>query len=455
VKSEMIPVVLYGRISLDRRNETSTETQVREMTQLCELNGYQVVGTFIDFGKSAFKLDTDRPEFDEAMRMIESGGATKLIVWKLDRMTRNARGFMKINERLEEVGATFQSVKEPWFDTSSPIGFALVFLMAALAQIEAENIQTRIKGWHETRRLNGNVPVGPRPYGYRRPKPGDEDWVDGGSLHVIPKEAAILKECAERVLGGDDLRAIARDFDARGIPTAKGNGRGWNHTSIRQFLMNPTVAGMFKDGERASTWKPILTVDQWTELQTLLNDPSRDCLAEKRTKGRKYVLGSLMTCSRCQGPMTTKVHKKGHQYHCKGCSLSIMGKVADREVTSWVLSNVTEAKWSSLRTQGKGHDPKVVDGIMARIDKLDMMMIDGTITPERYDRMNSELQSQLAATIDAPSIKLPDIANLHEGWEAMSVSDKRMVIEAVIGSIEVFPHAAACTGSDRIRIEPK
>lgn len=446
----IVKVVLYGRISKDRANETSTETQLREMRQLCEMHGWVIVAEFIDYGKSAFKLDVDREEFEKAMALIENGAANRLIVWKLDRMSRNARGFMKINERLEKVGASFASVKEPWFDTSTPIGIALVFLMAALAQMEAEGIQARAFGYHEGRKINRRTPTGPRPFGYNRPNPNE--------LVINVKEWKIVTEAAERVLGGDTLRGIARDFQSRGIATAKGDA--WSHSTLRTFLLSPTSAALIKTDsglvDASDVWEPLIDRETWDELQAVLGDPNRCAHITGGSDARKlkHLLPGLMTCGRCGGRMVTKSHKKGRQYGCESCDLSIMAEPTDAIVTNWVMNNVTPDQWRSMRTQGKGTDPTVIAGIQASIDEL---FIERATNPNRvsrdtYDRTMAILESQLEAATQEPVLTLPNIDNLAEGWKSITNEEKRNVIQAVTESIEILPYGKGQTGELRVRI---
>lgn len=443
-------VVLYGRISKDRANETSTETQMRDMRAMCDIAEYAIVGEFTDYGKSAFKLDIERDQFEAAMAMIESGQASKLIVWKLDRMSRNARAFMRINDRLEKAGATFQSVKEPWFDTSTPIGLALVMLMAALAEMEAEGIQARALGYHEGRKQNSRTPTGPRPYGYTREQNGNHI---ANALFPNPKEAAIIVEVAVRVINGESLRGIARDLDARNVPTI--SGKGWNHSTLRTVLLNPTTAGLTRDGTASDNWSAILDRETWDHIATILNDPERTSHIEagKEARKLKHLLPGIMECGRCGGRMVTKSHKRGRQYGCETCDLSIMADIADNTVTDWVMANVSESDWQSLLTQGQGNDPRVIASIEAKIAAVDSQFRTDAISTGRWMELTADFNEQLEAATIAPAVKVPNVPNLHNGWADMSNLGKRQVIEATIGNIKVLPYGKGCTGTDRIEIQ--
>ena len=444
--------VLFTRISFGRADKTSPQTQKRDMRSFCKTYHLKVVGEFEDLGVSAYK-DVERPEFEKAMAMIESGEAKVLVVWKLDRLTRNILDFWKIVERLKAAGATFRSVKEPFLDTSSPMAMAIVGLFAALAEEEAKGIQERMLGWHETRRQNGNCPTGPRPYGFMRPKKGQAGWVKGGTLIVVPEEALIIQEAAARVIAGEEVRAIARDFQARKIKTAK--GAAWTHSTIRGILLNPVTYGLMKD-ETAGSWDTILDVETFEAIKGVLIDPTRSQFRPE-SSGLKYLLPNLMKCGKCEsGMLITHIHSKGRQYGCNTCDLSIMASTADDLIEELVLS-WPQDKWESLLTQGKGNDPKVVAEIQQRIDEafIDRATNPNRVSPAVYEAVMANLESQLEAAMTAPKVDIPNVPNLKEGWVSMSLADKRRVIVALFDYIKVLPHAKGQTGRGRFEVAIK
>lgn len=460
---EGIRVAISARISVDRETEQSIKNQIRECKAYAKLNGWEVVAVFEDRGKSAYKLETVRPGFNSAMAAIESGKANRLLVWKLDRMTRNARGFMQINDRLESMGATFASVKEPYFDTSTPIGLAIVMLMASLAQIEAESIQGRALSWHEGRLLELMPPTGNRPYGYRRPRKGDDDWKKGGALIPVPDEVAVIEEMARRIVAGESLRAIARDFTNRAIPTAQRNHKretntDWSHSTIRSVMLSPTTAGLVEvaKGEfvPSPNWEPIIPEAMWRIIRATLTDGNRCVHIEGGSDARKlkHLLPGLMACGKCGGRMVTVSHKAGRQYGCSDCELSIMADVADSVVTDWIMENVTVDQWNALRAAGKGATE--VEELQGRINELfiERSMNPNRVSREIYESTVASLESQMAAAMADVAIPMPDVANLGTGWDAMSNADRRTVIGGVISSITVTPYCKGNTGRKRINV---
>lgn len=450
--SDAIRVVIYTRISVDRDTEQSIRNQIRECKEYAKANGYEVVGDpFVDRGKSAYKLETVRPGFDAAMATVKSGRANRLLVWKLDRMTRNARGFMRIHDELTEIGATFQSVKEPWFDTGTPIGLALVMLMAALAQMEAEGIQGRAFSWHEGRTESLLPPVGKTAFGYTRPEPN--------TLAINETEQALVVEMATRILNGDSLRSIARSFNDDGIPTQ--SGAKWSHTTIRSAMLNPTTAALVETSkgnyEPSPHWEPLIDPAQWHAVNAVLSDPLRitNPNNDGAIKGNpKFMLTGLMRCGRCDGRMAATPHRFGRRYKCDDCEMSIDGELADNRVSDWIMANVTDEQWKLMRAAGKGTE--TVEEVQGRINEL---FIERTMYPNRvpkavYESAVAALEAQLAAANEECAIPMPDVDNLHTGWATMTVKDQRTVIGAVIDRMTVAKFGKGCTGSDRIIIDP-
>ena len=98
--------------------------------------------TFEDEGFSGKTLD--RPQFQKLMRMQESNPFDALVVYRLDRVSRNVGDFAKLIEKLNRSGTAFVSVKEQ-FDTSTSMGRAMMNVSAVFAQLERETIAERVR----------------------------------------------------------------------------------------------------------------------------------------------------------------------------------------------------------------------------------------------------------------------------------------------------------------------
>ena len=116
-------IALYARKSIERENSISCETQIeycKSVIKPDERNEKTV--EFIDNGYSGGNVDRDG--FQKMMRQIERGKISKVIVYRLDRISRSLSDFVGILETLKKHNVQFVSSQES-FDTSSPYGFNL------------------------------------------------------------------------------------------------------------------------------------------------------------------------------------------------------------------------------------------------------------------------------------------------------------------------------------------
>src|SRR6516165_8848592 len=96
----------YVRQSRESQAGASTEAQRRAIERYAESQGWRLIETFSDIGRSGFDPKAQRPGLEELLRTAERGGVDRVVVWKLDRLTR--RGIseaLAIVERIEAAGA--------------------------------------------------------------------------------------------------------------------------------------------------------------------------------------------------------------------------------------------------------------------------------------------------------------------------------------------------------------
>lgn len=157
---------IYARQSVDRKDSISIESQI----DFCK---YELKGgscrVFKDKGYSG--KNTDRPEFQKLLGEIRKGKVRRVIVYKLDRISRSILDFATMMELFQEYDVEFVSSTEK-FDTSTPMGRAMLNICIVFAQLERETIQKRVTDAYYSRCLKGFHMSGQAPYGYQlEPKP--------------------------------------------------------------------------------------------------------------------------------------------------------------------------------------------------------------------------------------------------------------------------------------------
>ena len=125
-------IALYARKSIERENSISCETQIEYCKSVIKPDERsEKTVEFIDNGYSGGNVDRDG--FQKMMRQIERGKISKVIVYRLDRISRSLSDFVGILETLKKHNVQFVSSQES-FDTSSPYGEMIVKILMVFAE---------------------------------------------------------------------------------------------------------------------------------------------------------------------------------------------------------------------------------------------------------------------------------------------------------------------------------
>lgn len=224
-------IAVYARQSVDKKDSISIETQI----QFCkyECRG-ELFKTYVDKGFSG--KNVKRPAFSQMIQEIQSGMIKKVIVYKLDRISRSLIDFTQMMALFQKNHVEFISAQEK-FDTSIPIGNAMLNITMIFAQLERETIQQRVKDNYYARVKKGYAMGGPVPYGFKK----IEINIEGKrtSSYIEQKETSeIVKDMFfEYAYKNKSLGSIAEKLFKKGIKTPK--GRHWNSNAVSRILHNP------------------------------------------------------------------------------------------------------------------------------------------------------------------------------------------------------------------------
>jgi DNA invertase Pin-like site-specific DNA recombinase len=421
----------YVRISVDRDNETSTETQAERIRAYCKAQGWRVVDVIVEPGRSAYKASRNsRPGFRRVMGLVSAGAADVVVCWKLDRIARNTVDTLNLVNELAEYDAQLVSVTEH-FDTSTAAGRMTLTVLAALATMESATKSERVLEWQGKRLRSLATPTGRRPFGYQRER---------NALHIDDAEAAIIREAADRVLAKQSFNSIVADLRRRGVTGSR--GALMSRRALRAILLTPTIAACREvDGVfvQSKEWKAILPRKKWDRLHALLTDPSRRTGPGPR---RKWLLSGIAACSRCTTddgepfPMMCKPNAYGPRYTCFQCHLSIEAKRTDEIVQKDLLALLDPKAWRRLRN-GRSHVADTSgfeEAMQALTERFTAGDIDGTQLGVLADELLR--QQQVEATPPPP---LPNVDNLKQAWPKLGLEQRRLVIAAATESLTIKP----------------
>ena len=210
---------------------------------------------FEDEGFSGGNLK--RPAFQRMMADIRKRKFKAIVVYRLDRISRNISDFTGLIDELSKLDVSFVSIREQ-FDTSTPMGRAMMFIISVFSQLERETIAERIRdNMHELaktgRWLGGNAPTG------FKSEAVSKVTVDGKTrksfkLVPIPEEAEIPKMIFDLYTETDSLTAVEAEMLRRRIKTKQ--GKDFTRFAIKAILQNPVYMvadeaafGYFKERE--------------------------------------------------------------------------------------------------------------------------------------------------------------------------------------------------------------
>lgn len=192
--------------------------------------------------------NTNRPQFQKMMSEIKKGNCNYLVCYKLDRLGRNIADLANLIETLNKLNVSFISIKER-FDTSTPIGKAMLYFAGVLAQMEREQIAERVRDnmimlARKGRWLGGNTPLG------FEAEAEEKVSVQGKSkksfrLKENEEEMKIVRFIFQEYTEKQSLIGIVKYFLSHGIPTKR--GKEYTTTAIKDILTNPVYCIADKD----------------------------------------------------------------------------------------------------------------------------------------------------------------------------------------------------------------
>lgn len=441
-------VIAYIRISKDRETQTSIETQEIEIRRYCEYKGYEVIRVMGDPGKSAYKKGVLRPEYNQAIRMIETGEADAIVVFRVDRFSRSVEEFWDALKSIEHAGGHFISATEE-FDTTSRLAKALLYLVSTFAEMESEMKSERAKPMHALQQQKGLVPGGPRPYGYDKTTSAENDG-KGARLTINAKEAGLIRIAAEHVINGGSIRGFINKFQ----PKSSQSSKEMTHRGLRRTLLSPTIIGCrIHNGELVQSdiekggWEPIIDRAMWDAVRVAIDGDER-----KRPGFRPdiaYLLtAGLIVCGKCGAKLTARNwvskaansdKRKTMRYMCRECGPSMDMAIADEIVTAKLFETVTQDVWQSWQTSGMGWDAGVMEEIETAMAMVDSKYHAGDMSLQRWIDNMGQLEERKSKALNQEPLDIPIADNLRNSWDDFDLEDRRRVITQAFDKIELMP----------------
>lgn len=322
-------VAIYIRVSTHWQiDKDSLQVQKRELIAYAEMvlgiSDYEI---FEDPGYSA--KNTDRPDYQRMMSRLRSGEFSHLLVWKIDRISRNLLDFAGMYNELKDLGITFVSKNEQ-FDTSSAIGEAMLKIILVFAELERNMTSERVSAVMVSRASNGQWNGGRVPYGYIYDKKAD-------TFSFEPNEIKVYNILCDRYEYFQSVIKVSNYLNEQGFRTRKGNK--WSATAVYKLLTNRFYLGEYVYNIRKE--QSIRDESEWVIIQNhhiaAIDEPRFDSinLALKRNKRggvptsktyqkkNTHVFAGLVKCGDCNNNMTAtldRIRASGWRPSIYGCT---------------------------------------------------------------------------------------------------------------------------------------
>lgn len=299
--------LVYARLSRARDESTAIQRQLEACRAEAERRGWTVAGEYVDDGVSGAMDPSARPQMSRLLAALD--GADVILVWKLDRLARSFLSFADLMRVCESSGVGMTSVTEP-LDTTSPMGRAMVQIIAVFAELERAMIRERIVASKDYLRSVGKHWTGHAPYGLRIVQAPDGK---GKVLERDPGAVAVIREVADRLIAGESGSAIASDLQRRGVQSprvrtalvANPKPSAWSFQGIHKILNHPSILGHRADErghvQRGEDGAPLLFWEQALPAEDLA--AARLAMAvrsgSRSAPQREHWLRGVAVCGKC------------------------------------------------------------------------------------------------------------------------------------------------------------
>ena len=398
----------YLRVSTTNQAETgySLDNQELAIKNYCKIQGFKLLRIFREDGRSG--RTTNRPELQEMLRLINERKANNVVVYKFDRFARNLADFGRIRKELTNLDVKLISISEG--DSGGIQGG----IMAVLAEWESNANSQRTKDALQEKFRGGWQPT-PPPVGFR--SVGGEH--EQKTCEIDPYAGPIIKKMFELYSSGEYSMVSLQEWLKDKNIISK-NGTIISFSRINNILNNPFYYGLIRwhGQEKIGKHTPLISKQLFNTCQYILEKHRHFLVRERKYD---FLLRGFVYCPcgmRLVGDACTvrSNNKKIYYYHCQkryspDCKQKysraddIEAQVEEHiknlefhidfinQLREKVIDYMHKGKVDANSTRQTFVNQKMA--LEIRRNKLEDLMIDGTIDQETYKRKHSELSEQL------------------------------------------------------------
>ncbi len=302
----MEKAVIYARFSSHSQTEQSIEGQLRVCKEYAERNNIEILYEYID--RATTGTNDNRPEFQKMITDAEKHCFNYILVYKLDRFSRNKYDSVVYKHKLNQNGVKVLSATESISDT--PEGALMEGLLEMFAEMYSKDLSQKVKRGIRESLIKGNYIGGPILYGYK---------VEDKKIVIDERTAPAIRYMFEEYSNGKSKKQIMKELYEKGYRTNQGTPLTYN--SLQNNLSNKKYIGIYDNGKirNENYYPPIISKELFEKVQLKLAQHKHAPATQKAKT--EYLLTGKIFCGHCGSAMvgvsgTGKALKTYNYYAC-------------------------------------------------------------------------------------------------------------------------------------------
>lgn len=456
-------IAIYSRKSIFTGKGESIENQVQMCKEYITSNISKDAEILVYEDEGFSGGNTNRPKFQELMKDIKARKIDRIVCYKLDRIGRSVSHLSNMFDMLDDCNCAFTSITEQQFDTTTPMGRAMINIASTFAQLERETIAERVRDNMLQLAKTGRWLGGQAPLGFSPEKITyiDEEFKERTLMKLTPeiKELEIVKMIFNNYLNEQSITQVVKKLNLSSI---KGkNGGIYNSSQLSRILRSPLYVMSNEDThmylagiginvfgtangngyltynktkkitiERdISEWiaavskhKGVINPNDWIKVQDLL-DKNKDKKVIRTGTGtnNNSILSGVLKCAKCGANMVIKhghrsasTHVRYDYYVCSNKENKFADKCDNPNIRVDNLDPIVVSKMKAYNNE------LLINYLTEAISKNDTSCED-----DQLDKINSEIEEKqkvlknlikrfaLAPTEEVAHIIMNEISNLN------------------------------------------
>jgi len=313
---------IYCRVSTEGQEQdgTSLQTQLEACRKYCETRRYEVG---YELNEAWSGLSLERPKLTELRELVRSDEIDIVVVYSLDRFSRDPVHGVILMQELEKHGVTLEAATETV--DNSEVGKLVFYIKGYAAKLDAERRRDATGRGKQAMLKNGKLPQGTGIgiYGYQ--------WIKEYKKRIpLEREAKIVKHMFEMVAKGDSCFKIARVLNEEGVPTK--SGKKWEARTVSRIVRNLAYIGITYFGRTSGKNHEKKPQESWYVLPDVtpaiiskeLFERTQAALAKSKElhQGKakhEYPLTGFAVCGYCGSPLVGSCLRGDYRYYyCRG-----------------------------------------------------------------------------------------------------------------------------------------